>query len=1267
MKILAIRGRNLASLAGEFVIPFEEGPLASAGLFAITGPTGAGKSTLLDALCLALFDAVPRLQDNGGAPVGRPGEAEELRLRSNDVRGVLRRGAAEGWAEVDFLGNDRRRYRARWEVRRARNRPEGRLQNQSLGLCDLESGEALGRTKTEVLQMIEERLGLSFEQFRRSALLAQGDFAAFLKAKANERSELLERMTGTEIYGFLSRAAHLRSGEEQRELRALEERLGDLQLLDEETRRDLEGKRREAMREMERLEEEKGRLQGDLDWYRRLEELLRGEAEAASAAAEAESDHQQAQGRRKELERVEEAQPLRGVVDHFDRMAADVAQADSAKLQALGDQAALLEDERRQKEAERKARNAHQEAARLLQSTVPLLHQARALDTRIAEASEALVLLEREEEEAKEHLLRGTEELRGVVQRREESEAERAGAVAWLRDHEGDAVLSRRWELWDAEFRRCARGAQEARDAEEDLKRLDGESRQLQEEMLRAEQRHACAHSELQAQEETVRTLEEKARRFPMEELALEREALERRRERLRILSDIVRETERLHREEVETGAALQRERERAEAARREEEECARELLLRRGSLEEARRALDTASAARKEEVATLRAALRDREPCPVCGALDHPWGGEGAPLFDRLLHEQRLRVELLAGEERELSRRHAAAEAERAASLRAAEEKKEKIRLAREERERLCAQWRSLRPEGEGEGSEPPGSGREGGLSGKIEEIEGKLTLVRGQERLGQESRRRLEEARREGDRRRRLGEEFARRVTILHQGGQEIAARRSARQESLAAARRLCREALAELSDPLGSLETWLPEMEKDPRAFYVQCRRRAETWQGREKMREEAEKTLQELAPQEAVAETRVRQAEENAEQLRRRAASRRLALEALRKERAGFFAGRPADEVEEEFKASEQKALSEREGAQARLEELQRRLAAAQQALLHWEAELSRRRQGEGEARRSLESSLSAKGWELGVLREVLERSDSWRFAERSALESLEAARQATRVRLQERREQTERHTGARRPECAFEEAAERLPLIAAESENTRRLWAGAEAELRGDDRRREQAGRLQDEVDRQRRRWTLWEGLRDLIGSADGNKFRAFAQSLTLDALLSHANRHLEDLARRYFLERIPGSELDLQVIDREMGDEVRPVGSLSGGESFLVSLALALGLASLSSDRTQVESLFIDEGFGSLDPDTLDVALAGLDTLQSLGRKVGIISHVPALVERIGAQVRVESRGGGRSVVRVVGSTEAPLIDPLRSFKDPTVSSAPYG
>ncbi len=166
--------------------------------------------------------------------------------------------------------------------------------------------------------------------------------------------------------------------------------------------------------------------------------------------------------------------------------------------------------------------------------------------------------------------------------------------------------------------------------------------------------------------------------------------------------------------------------------------------------------------------------------------------------------------------------------------------------------------------------------------------------------------------------------------------------------------------------------------------------------------------------------------------------------------------------------------------------------------------------------------------------------------------------------------------------------------------------------------------------------------SLRERMKTLIGSRDGKRFRVFAQSLTFDVLLTYANAHLAELHPRYRLQRVPGDDLDLQVVDRDMGDSIRGIKSLSGGETFLASLALALGLASLSASRTTVETLFIDEGFGALDPECLELVLEVLDSLQASGRQVGVVSHVGAIGERFLAQVRVEDLGGGRSRVRVV-------------------------
>ena len=192
------------------------------------------------------------------------------------------------------------------------------------------------------------------------------------------------------------------------------------------------------------------------------------------------------------------------------------------------------------------------------------------------------------------------------------------------------------------------------------------------------------------------------------------------------------------------------------------------------------------------------------------------------------------------------------------------------------------------------------------------------------------------------------------------------------------------------------------------------------------------------------------------------------------------------------------------------------------------------------------------------------------------------------------------------------------------------------------QLRKQEENRKQMAGLQQELEAKQAESERWARLNELIGSADGARFRRIAQGSTLDLLIHYANVQLRNLTRRYQLERVPDT-LALQVVDHDMCDEIRSVHSLSGGESFLVSLALALGLSALSSNRMKVESLFIDEGFGSLDAETLRVAMDALENLRTQGRKIGVISHVQEMTERIPVQIRIERAGNGRSSLEIRG------------------------
>ncbi len=196
-------------------------------------------------------------------------------------------------------------------------------------------------------------------------------------------------------------------------------------------------------------------------------------------------------------------------------------------------------------------------------------------------------------------------------------------------------------------------------------------------------------------------------------------------------------------------------------------------------------------------------------------------------------------------------------------------------------------------------------------------------------------------------------------------------------------------------------------------------------------------------------------------------------------------------------------------------------------------------------------------------------------------------------------------------------------------------------ATLKARRKTDDANKVRLATQQKQLQQMRAELAVWTRLREMIGSADGSKFRKFAQSISLDILTHHANRHLGKLSDRYRISRNTESSLSLQIEDLHQAGVRRPMASLSGGESFLVSLALALGLSDLAGRSIQIDSLFIDEGFGSLDPDTLEVAIDALEGLRQNNKTVGIISHVGLLKERIGTQIIVEKKAGGISALRV--------------------------
>ncbi len=496
MKILAIRGKNLASLAGEFEVDFEQEPLKSSGLFAISGPTGAGKSTLLDALCMALYESTPRLLKAGNKTLPDVGDST---VTQQDARNLLRRGTAEGHAEVDFVGNDGIGYRARWSVRRARGKASGSLQNTGMSLKQLPDLQPIGGTNREVKAEIVQRIGLSFEQFTRAVLLAQNEFSAFLKADDNERGELLETLTGSAIYSALSQRAYARAKLEQQELQRINDRLADQKPLSDDARSQLEQDSAAADAAVKALDLRKAELDTQLRWHQDDDKFHQNEQLAQAQLQQTQDQQQAAASRRLDLQRVDAVQAARPLVAEIERLGRAIA-ADHHAIADCQNKLAAAEQARQQADAaQAAAQTTLTDAEQAQLAAAPALDQAKALDARIDALRPA-------HQAAQQAQLDADSAAALAQQNRQAKQAELAGAQQkqqatehWLAQHAPLQTLADEWPRWDILLKQSGISRNETAQFERILATLAQSEARQDEQLAAATQALASAASALNA------------------------------------------------------------------------------------------------------------------------------------------------------------------------------------------------------------------------------------------------------------------------------------------------------------------------------------------------------------------------------------------------------------------------------------------------------------------------------------------------------------------------------------------------------------------------------------------------------------------------------------------------------------------------------------------------------------------------------------------------------------------------------------------------
>jgi len=1252
MRILAIRGKNLASLYGEFELPLDTGPIAEAGVFSISGPTGAGKSTLVDALCLPLYGETPRFDERGGGvKPGRPDQDPDALVDANDKRNLLSRGTGEGFAEVDFEGVDGRRYRARWIVRRARNKPDGRLQSVQMTLHDLETDTPLCAGVEDVKERVLALVGYSFAEFRRAVVLPQFEFRAFLDAETDTRARILERVTGTDIYARLSMKAHERAGAEQDALDDLQARAGTLPVLPPEERTGAEEQAKALEATRERARAAKDAAEAEVRWHEEDAKLLGEVKEADASVARAEETVRTASDRRALLAEIDRAQPLRGPRDEEVRNEGEhreLAKKLEEAARALGD-AQLGRDQ---------ADTARASAAAALEGCLAEaearrsdLERARALDVRIGEAEPRARKAEAALADARREVTARQGAFAAVEKRLLTAEQARAAATAWITVRAAERMLAGDWPRWETRLREHAELGRELARAEATL---EATRRSLTAATTRrkalaaevAEQREVFAQVEAQAAAAT-----QAAAGDNLLALAWQVKAAGSRRDRLVALRAIAGEARTATAARDAAAAEGVAAREALSKLGKEQQVAELQLASAEASVTASRQALARIDAALSVE--GRRAELVDGEPCPLCGAPEHPYAKHAPALTAR-------KAQAAALTDAEDALKRALRETKvRAGHLATAEEK---ARNASEAEQRHI----SALADAEARYS----AGRDGADLGEVpakaaaaverlatllDEATGAVAALEAAQGAALARKTAADVARAAMDVARAALEALRTKLGAAEVDVERATGEAKGHEEKVRglALRRDGHE--TELEPALSFRPGWRDEARARPESLAKACASIAEAHATRDAVVKEAGEALAALGPEREAVRASLSEKQARAVEAEAAAVAERASLAALRSERAGLLAGKSVVEVEGAQAAAQRASREALDVAQQQLGAAERRLAAAASARSGADAALGRAREKAEAAAAALATAIATHGLDRARLDLLLGRDAAWIASERKALDAFEAAVRDELAKRAERQRKLEAH-GDGRPASTLEEAKARAAGAELAEKQAAQEHTAVQLRLLEDDRNRTALARLEGDLSRQRAVTARWAAMSTLIGSHDGSALRVFAQGLALRALLQAANQHLESLAPRYRLEPVPRRDLDLQVVDCDLGNEVRGVNGLSGGESFLVSLALALGLASLSTRRTQARTLFIDEGFGTLDRDTLEQAMAAIDQLGSGERTVGVISHVPELHERIGVKVTIERVSAGRSrlvlpegtPVRSEGAAEAP-------------------
>ncbi len=1026
------------------------------------------------------------------------GKTPRLKVISKSTNEIMSRQTGDCFSEVVFE-TAKGRYCCHWSQRRARKQPDGRLQDAAHEISDVATGKVLESKKSRVDKVVEQITGMDFDRFTRSMMLAQGDFAAFLSAGEDERAPILEQITGTGIYSDISVKVHEICRDKKDALKLSQAALGTIRLLSDEDRAATQKKiHREQETEAGMQERSRGLLE-KIKWCQDVREItaqLEMIREKRSAAA---AENKTFEPRRARLEKAQKAAGLDSEYAQLNQLREqqkkDMAAKEEAE-QAIPKLETGLADSRKTAEA---AGKMLEEAAEILNSQKPVLRQVRTLDVKIMGAAQEI---KGHRKEIKQLDIKLADE-------RQRLETARAGQLQ----------------------------------ADKDLKALNTffEKHAADEALI----------SGLAGLKERITTfctlLQTTAHKTVQYETALKDASTQadREKETLEQSKSLAGRHQHIQKENRDLRAKLDR-------------------MLDGGTLRELRSQLNHLLREKSyiEKIRGLEAhrqRLEKGQPCPLCGALEHPFAGGGLPEsdpVDKKIEEQEKQIA-------------------------AAEHLEARIAEGREEENTLAL---------------------------SLADAQKKHSLTVQSVQQGREECCRME-----------------REITAVQNEKEQL------------------KQALS------GSLAPYGLAVDDDAQAakLIAQLERICQAFTANLKKKEAARQNITAFQSQTERIQAVISTLEESARSRRDHFSASEKVLESLKRDRKQRYGDKDPDQEENRLEGSVQ-------AAQQRLADAQKKTDAAQRLLDNARQQIGSLKAGVKERQQEIAAKQPVFEQRLVLLEFENERD----FAaarmpaeERQKLERMARDLDNRLLSYDVRNKEMEKRRSALMKENKTGQDAEALKsehdaLSAALRASGEKIGA-LKQQLAEDDRAKHDAARAADQIHRLEQEVRRWESLHTLIGSADGKKYRNFAQGVTFDAMVRLANIQLAKMTDRYLLVRDDDLPLELNIADNYQAGQIRSTKNLSGGESFLVSLCLALGLSNMASRNVNVDSLFLDEGFGTLDDGALETALDVLSGLQYEGKLIGVISHVPAVRGSIATQICVTPVSGGNSRISGPGCREA--------------------